>query len=39
MTNALTRRNFLKAIAGVPAVAALGAASMAKGPVKGSRVR
>ncbi|HYT76502.1 MAG TPA: Gfo/Idh/MocA family oxidoreductase [Vicinamibacterales bacterium] len=33
------RRNFLKAIAGVPAVAALGAASMVKGPVKGGRVR
>jgi predicted dehydrogenase len=33
------RRNFLKTIAGVPAVAALGAASMAKGPVKGGRVR
>jgi predicted dehydrogenase len=33
------RRNFLKTIAGVPAVAALGAASMVKGPVKGGRVR
>jgi predicted dehydrogenase len=33
------RRTFLKTIAGVPAVAALGAASMAKGPVKGGRVR
>ena len=33
------RRNFLKAIAGVPAVAALGAASIAKGPIKGDRVK
>jgi len=33
------RRSFLKAIAGVPAVAALGAAAMTKGPVKGGRVR
>ena len=33
------RRNFLRAIAGVPAVAALGAAAIAKGPVKGGRVR
>ena len=33
------RRNFLRTIAGVPAVAALGAASMVKGPVKGGRVR
>ena len=33
------RRNFLKTIAGVPAVAALGAAAAAKGPVKGGRVR
>ncbi len=33
------RRNFLKAIAGVPAVAALGAAAIAKGPVKGGRVK
>ena len=33
------RRNFLKAIAGVPAVAALGAASIAKGPSKGDRVK
>ena len=33
------RRNFLRAIAGVPAVAALGAAAMVKGPVKGGRVR
>jgi predicted dehydrogenase len=33
------RRSFLKAIAGVPAVAALGASSMMRGPVKGGRVR
>ncbi|HVD92268.1 MAG TPA: Gfo/Idh/MocA family oxidoreductase [Vicinamibacterales bacterium] len=33
------RRNFLKTIAGVPAVAALGAASMVKGPVQGGRVK
>jgi predicted dehydrogenase len=33
------RRNFLKAVAGVPAVAALGAAAAARGPVKGGRVR
>jgi hypothetical protein len=33
------RRSFLKTIAGVPAVAALGAASMAKGPVGGGHVR
>jgi predicted dehydrogenase len=33
------RRHFLKTIAGVPAVAALGAASMVKGPVKGGTVR
>ena len=33
------RRNFLRALAGVPAVAALGAASMVKGPVKGGPVR
>lgn len=33
------RRNFLRTIAGVPAVAALGAASMVKGPVKGGRLR
>jgi len=33
------RRNFLRTIAGVPAVAALGAVSLAKGPVKGGRVR
>ena len=33
------RRNFLKMIAGVPAVAAIGAASAVKGPVKGGKVR
>ena len=33
------RRNFLKAVAGVPAVAALGAAAVARGPVKGGRVK
>jgi predicted dehydrogenase len=33
------RRNFLRTIAGVPAVAALGAAAMVKGPVKGGRLR
>src|SRR6185436_8665059 len=33
------RRNFLKAVAGVPAVAALGAAAIARGPVKGGRVK
>jgi predicted dehydrogenase len=33
------RRNFLRTIAGVPAVAALGAASMVKGPVKGGRLK
>jgi predicted dehydrogenase len=33
------RRNFLKAIAGVPAAAALETAAMTKGPVKGGRVR
>jgi predicted dehydrogenase len=33
------RRNFLKAIAGIPAVAALGAAAIAKGPIKGGRVK
>jgi predicted dehydrogenase len=37
MTNG--RRNFLKTVAGVPAVAALGAAAMVKGPVKGGKVR
>jgi len=33
------RRNFLRTIAGVPAVAALGAAAMVKGPVKGGCLR
>ena len=33
------RRNFLRTIAGVPAVAALGAASAMKGPISGGRVR
>jgi predicted dehydrogenase len=33
------RRNFLRAVAGVPAVAALGAAAIARGPVKGGRVK
>jgi predicted dehydrogenase len=33
------RRSFLKAIAGVPAVAALGATSIVKGPMKGGRLR
>jgi predicted dehydrogenase len=33
------RRTFLRTIAGVPAVAALGAASLTKGPVRGDRVR
>jgi predicted dehydrogenase len=36
---ALGRRNFLKAIAGVPAVAGLGAAAAMKGPVRGGPVR
>ncbi len=36
---ALGRRNFLKAIAGVPAVAALGAAAQTKGPARGGPVR
>ena len=36
---AVGRRNFLKAIAGVPAVAALGAAAISKGPIKGGRVK
>jgi predicted dehydrogenase len=36
---ALGRRNFLKAVAGVPAVAALGAAAIAKGPARGGRVK
>ncbi len=33
------RRNFLKALAGTPALAALGAAATVKGPVKGGPVR
>jgi len=33
------RRNFLKAIAGIPAVAALGAADTVKGPVRSGRVK
>jgi predicted dehydrogenase len=33
------RRNFLKALAGVPAVAALGLAAVGKGPVRGGRVK
>jgi predicted dehydrogenase len=33
------RRNFLKALAGAPAVAALGAAAAMKGPVRGGPVR
>jgi len=33
------RRNFLKAVAGVPAVAALGLAAVGRGPVKGGRVK
>jgi predicted dehydrogenase len=33
------RRNFLKALAGVPALAALGAAAVVRGPVKGGPVR
>jgi predicted dehydrogenase len=36
---ALGRRNFLKALAGTPALAALGAAAAAKGPVRGGPVR
>ena len=36
---ALGRRNFLKALAGTPALAALGAASAMKGPVRGGPVR
>ncbi|HWK11274.1 MAG TPA: Gfo/Idh/MocA family oxidoreductase [Vicinamibacterales bacterium] len=36
---AIGRRNFLKAIAGVPAVAALGAAAVVKGPARGGPVR
>ena len=33
------RRNFLKALAGTPALAALGAAAVVKGPVRGGPVR
>ena len=33
------RRNFLKALAGVPAVAALGAATVTRGPIKGGPVK
>jgi len=33
------RRNFLKALAGAPALAALGAAAVVRGPVKGGPVR
>ena len=36
---ALGRRNFLKVLAGTPALAALGAATAARGPVPGGRVR
>jgi predicted dehydrogenase len=36
---AVGRRNFLKALAGTPAVAALGVAAAARGPVPGGRVR
>jgi predicted dehydrogenase len=36
---ALGRRNFLKAVAGVPAVIGLGAAAVIKGPVRGGPVR
>ncbi len=36
---ALGRRNFLKVLAGTPAIAALGAAAAAKGPVPGGPVR
>ena len=35
----LGRRNFLKVIAGTPAVVALGAAAATRGPVPGGRVR
>ncbi len=35
----LGRRNFLKALAGTPAMAALGAAAVLKGPVRGGPVR
>src|SRR4030095_4409990 len=33
------RRNFLKALAGVPALAALGAAAVTRGPIKGGPVK
>ena len=33
------RRNFLKAIAGAPALVALGAAALTRGPVRGGPVR
>ena len=36
---ALGRRNFLKAVAGAPALAALGAAAAVRGPVRGGPVR
>src|SRR2546428_13486858 len=36
---AIGRRNFLKALAGTPALAALGAAATVKGPVRGGPVR
>jgi predicted dehydrogenase len=36
---ALGRRNFLKALAGTPALAALGAAAAVKGPLRGGPVR
>ena len=36
---AVGRRNFLRAIAGVPVVAGLGAATLARGPVSGGPVR
>ena len=36
---AIGRRNFLKAIAGVPAVAALGTAAAIRGPARGGAVR
>jgi predicted dehydrogenase len=36
---ALGRRNFLRAIAGVPVIAGLGAATLARGPVSGGPVR
>jgi len=35
----LGRRNFLKALAGVPAVAALGVAAATRGPLRGGRVK